>query len=100
MPRDPFATATYRLFAHRGQEAIFRGLPTQAILAHGVSLIGDAGQLAGLVTTATLPAELAPKVGELIGTPSDTRGAWWEIDSLQTDDSYKIVVILRPAAAP
>lgn len=91
MAADPFARMQTRLFARLGREAVLRGLPTTAILEHGVAISGEYGQVTGYRTLATLPAGDTPRQGD----PLIIDGKSWTIDSILANDGYSIEVILR-----
>lgn len=74
-----FSRASSRLFAHFGEEAVFRGGPDTVVvvLSRNVELIGENGQVDRLVTTASLPASLNPRKGDplVVGMES------WTLDA-------------------
>lgn len=87
-----FSRAATRLGAHFGDEAVLRaGEPVVAIISEGVELIGEYGQVAQLVTTATLMAATAPHTGDAL-----TVGATaWIIDSILRGDGITVECVVR-----
>jgi hypothetical protein len=88
---DAFARMHTRLFARLGQEALLRGLPTVAIVEHGVAVTGEYGQVTGYRSFATLPVDPLPKVGDtlVVDTVSSV------IDAIQENDGHTVSVVLR-----
>lgn len=80
-----------RLFARLGQEAFLRGDPVTAIIARGVAVVGEYGQVVGHRTFATVPHAAEPKVGDTLAIGSET----FTVDALQEDDGYIASVVLR-----
>lgn len=88
-----FSRAASRLFAHLGEEAVFRGVPLRVIVSDDVELLGAHGEVAQTVTTAALPAGLAPTLGESLSF----RGRSWALDQLLRRDATQAEYVVRPA---
>lgn len=91
-----FSRASSRLFAHFGEEAVFRGapLPVAVVLSRNVELIGDNGQVDRLVTTAALPANLSPRKGDALAVGSES----WTLDALLRGSGDLVEWVLLPVA--
>ena len=91
-----FSRAASRLFAHFGEEAVFRGgaTPIRAVLTRNVELIGDAGHVERVVTTATLQATLKPHRGDTLVIGAES----WTLDSPLHGDGDVTVWVLLPSA--
>lgn len=88
---DAFARMHQRLFARLGREAFLRGLPTTAILEHGVAVTGEYGQVTGYRSFATLPVDPLPKVGDAMVVDAKT----YTVDAIQENDGHTVSVVLR-----
>lgn len=80
-----------RLLARLGQEALLRGLPTRVIVEDGVAVTGEYGNVTGYRTFATIPAAMAPKVGDALVSGGKT----YAVDGIDANDGYSISVVLR-----
>lgn len=91
-----FSRASSRLFAHFGEEAVFRGgpLPVQAVLSRNVELLGENGQVDRLVTTVNLPANLAPRKGDSLVVGAES----WTLDALLRGSGDLVEWVLLPVA--
>ena len=88
---DAFARMHQRLFARLGREALLRGLPTAAILEHGVAVTGEYGQVTGYRSFATLPVTPLPKVGDALTVD----GQGYIVDAIEANDGSTVSVVLR-----
>jgi len=91
-----FTRAGHRLFAHFGEAAVLRdGEPVLAVLADGVHIVGEYGQVSQLVTTVTLMAATGAKVGDPItlGTTA------WVLDALLRGDGHTLEFVVRKASS-
>ena len=88
---DAFERMHQRLFARLGQEAFLRGLPVIVILEHGVAVTGEYGSIAGYRSFATIPADMAPTVGDAL----TSGGKSWTVDAINENDGHTVSVVLR-----
>lgn len=89
-----FSRASSRLFAHFGEEAVFRGEPASVVLSHNVQLLGEHGELDRLVTTASLPAALAPRKGDSLVVGAES----WTLDAPLRGGADLVEWVLVPAS--
>lgn len=90
-----FARMHDRLFAHLGEEAVLRdGEPAIVVVTENVELLGDYGQVAQTVTTATFPVSQTPHPGDAL----TVAGQAWQIDRILRGDAHTVECILRKAA--
>jgi hypothetical protein len=95
MAGDPFAQATARLLARLGVEAVLHDtVPTRALMQYGIDVIGDAGQLAAKVTTATLSTADLARLGDTLVVD----GVSYFLDTLHAFDGYSQTYILSKSA--
>lgn len=88
---DAFARMHMRLLARLGQEALLRGLPTTAIVEHGVAVTGEYGQVTGFRSFATFKTSDAPRVADAVVVD----GKSYVVDGIDTDDGYTTTCVLR-----
>ena len=68
-----------------------RGLPTRVIIEHGIAVTGEYGNVTGYRSFATIPAAMAPKVGDALFSD----GKSWIVDGLEANDGDTVSVVLR-----
>jgi hypothetical protein len=88
---DAFERMHTRLFARLGREALLRGLPTFAIVEHGVAVTGEYGQVTGYRSFAMLPVDPLPNVGDTLVVDAVSS----VIDAVQENDGHTVSVVLR-----
>ena len=88
---NAFERMHQRLFARLGQEALLRGLSTQAIVEHGVAVTGEYGQVSGYRSFATLPVDPLPKIGDALVVDAVT----YTVDGINENDGHTVSVVLR-----
>lgn len=80
---DPFARMAGRLLQRLGEPALLRGtVETRVSLEHGVAVLGEYGQVAGMRTMATLLASDNPACGDALVAAGKT----WRLDALERND--------------
>lgn len=91
-----FARAHKRLFAHFGEEALLRAAPATVVITEGVDIIGEYGEVAQTVTTATFASPDGPQPGDGFVV----RGQAWHIDRIEFGDEHIVTCIIRPQSGP
>lgn len=82
-----------RLFARMGQPASVQGVECLAIIAHGVATLGEYGEVAAHVSTASLRSALNARAGNALSVGNDR----YVLDALIHDDGYCAEFTLRKA---
>lgn len=91
-----FARAHQRLFAQFGEAALLRTEPVIVVITMGAEIIGEYGEVAHAVTTATFPAPANPQPGETF----TARTQAWHIDRIEFGDEHIVTCIIRPQSGP